>query len=569
METTFFIDISLILGVVIGLSFLAQFLRQPLIISYIITGIVCGPLLLGLTDANQEFYHILAEIGVVLLLFLVGLSLNIPYLRRVGKVAAITGIGQVIFTSILGFVLLLFLGFEKQVAFYLAVAITFSSTIVIIKLLSDKKELQTVHGRYTIGLMLVQDIIAIAIMIFLPVFQTGQSFLLSFGLLLLKGFSVFLLVFVFSKIILPVLLKRAASSGEFLLIFSLAWCFSLAGFGEWAGLSLEVGAIIAGLSLGNSVYKEEIGSRIKPLRDFFIVLFFIILGSEMSVDNFSASILPSIILSAFILIGNPLILYTLYRFSRFTRKNSFLAGLTAAQVSEFGFIFLFVAAQMGFVNNEVLSIFTIVALVTIFASSYLITYNYQIFKILEPLFNIFGRDKHKSSGIKNKKYDAIVFGYHRLGWKICENLKEKGLSFIVVDCDPLAIDKMKKRNIEYVYGEAADVEFLSELPFDKIKMVLSTVPSADDQIVLVKHVRLMNPKILIILSLSHTSMLDEIYKAGANYAIIPHLISGQWLGELLKNGQCNKRSFVALRAEQRKELRLRFNLENNSEIKSI
>lgn len=566
METSFFIDISLILGVVISLSFLAQFLKQPLIIAYIITGIICGPLFLGLTDANHEFFQILAEIGVVLLLFLVGLSLNIPYLKRVGKVATITGVGQVVFTSIFGFLLLLLIGFEEKTAMYLAIAITFSSTIVIVKLLSDKKELQTVHGRYTIGLMLVQDIIAIAIMIFLPVFHGGQSFFLSLGTLLLKISIVFFLVFVFSKIILPVLLKRAASSGEFLLIFSLAWCFSLAGFGEWSGLSVEVGAIIAGLSLGNSVYKEEISSRIRPLRDFFIVLFFIILGSEMNVGNFSSSLAPGLILSVFVLVGNPIILYTLYRLSKFTRKNSLLAGLTAAQVSEFGFIFLFIAVQMGFVDNGVLSIFTIVALTTIFMSSYLITYNNQVFKFIEPFLNIFGQDKHKSPSIVDKKYDAIVFGYHRLGWKICETLKEKELSFIVVDCDPLAIDKMIKRNIEYIYGEADDVEFLAELPLDKVKMIISTIPDADDQITLIKHARMVNSKALIISSLSHTRRLEEIYKAGANFIIIPHLISGQWISQILREEQWSKKTFVSLRAEQRKELRLRFNLEENKRI---
>jgi Kef-type K+ transport system membrane component KefB len=563
MSTSIFIDTSLILSVAICIAFLVQLLKQPMIISYVITGIVCGPLLLGLTDANHEFFNILAEIGVILLLFLVGLSLNISYLRKIGKVAVITGVGQVIFTSLIGFGLLLTIGFVPESAIYLAIAITFSSTIVIMKLLSDKKELRTVHGRYTLGLMLVQDIIAIVIMIMLPVFQEGQSLWLSLGMLLTKGAFVLLAVYLFSKIILPILLRRAASSGEFLLIFSLAWCFSLAGFGAWAGLSAEVGAIIAGLSLGSSIYKEEIGSRIRPLRDFFIALFFIILGSEMNVDNFGAAILPSLLLSVFVLIGNPMILYFLYRRCKFTRKNSFLAGLTAAQVSEFGFVFLFIAQRMGFVDSTIISIFTIVALTTIFASSYLITYNYQVYVFIRPIFKLFGRDKHRERRVKHENFDVIVFGYHRLGWKICEALKEKEVKFAVVDCDPLAIDKMIKRNIPYFFGEANDIEFLSELPLDKIRMAISTIPRAEDQIALIKYIRTVNSKSLIITSLTHTNYLDEIYDCGANYTIIPHLISGQWIGDILKEKQWSKRTFTALRAEQRKEMRLRFNLERN------
>lgn len=563
MTTSIFFDISMILSIAIGIAFIVQLLKQPLIISYIITGIVCGPLFLGLTNANHEFFNILSEIGVILLLFLVGLSLNISYLKKIGKVALITGIGQIIFTSLIGFLLLLGLGFDSKPAIYLAIAITFSSTIVIIKLLSDKKELRTVHGRYTFGLMLVQDIIAIAIMIILPIFQEGQSLLFSIGMLLVKGTFVVFSVYLFARIILPVILKRAASSGEFLLIFTLAWCFSLAGFGEWAGLSLEVGALIAGLSLGSSIYKEEISSRIKPLRDFFIALFFIILGSEMSVDNFTASILPSLILSIFVLVGNPLILYSLYRQCKFTRKNSFLAGITAAQVSEFGFIFLFVARQMGFVDSSVISIFTIVALTTIFISSYLITYNYQVYFFIRPVFRLFGRDKMKPMKVKHEKYEVIVFGYHRLGWKICEALKEKSIKFVVVDCDPLAMDKMQKRNIPHFFGEANDIEYLSELPFDDVRMVISTIPRAEDQLALIKHIRHVNKKAIIITSLTHTNYLEDIYKAGANYVIIPHLISGQWIGDILKEKRWNKHTFTALRTEQRKEMRLRFNLEVN------
>jgi Kef-type K+ transport system membrane component KefB len=200
----------------------------------------------------------------------------------------------------------------------------------------------------------------------------------------------------------------------------MAWCFAVAGLAAWAGLTLEVGAIMAGLSLGSSVYRTEISSRIKPIRDFFIAMFFIILGSEMNLADFKISIYPSLILSAFVLIGNPIILYTLYRRMKFTRKSSFLAGLTAAQVSEFGFVFLFIANELGFVNGNIMSIFTLVALITIFISSYLITYNHQIYKFLVPFFNLFGPDRNKGMKEDLESYDVLIFGYHRLGWKICD-----------------------------------------------------------------------------------------------------------------------------------------------------
>src|SRR3989339_559823 len=512
MTTSIFIDISVILGIAIGIAFLVQLLKQPMIISYIITGIICGPVFLNLINSNQEFFDVFANFGVILLLFLVGLSLNIGYLKRIGKVAAITGIGQVIFTSLFGFFILFAIGFDKYPAIFLAISITFSSTIIIMKLLSDKKDLQTVYGRYTVGLMLVQDIIAIVIMIMLPIFQNSDSILATVFVLFVKVFLFLLAVYLLANLILPVILNRAARSGEFLLMFTLAWCFAIAGFGEMAGISLEVGAILAGLALGSSRYQMEISSRVRPIRDFFIALFFIILGSEMYIENFQTIILPGIILSIFVLVGNPLILYLLYRRMKFTRQSSFLAGLTAAQVSEFGFVFLFVAKQFGFIDDNILSIFTVVALITIFVSSYLITYNTQVYDFILPFFRIFGTDK------------------------------------------------LESRGIPYYFGDAMDVEFLSELPINKAKLIISTLPGADSQSTLIKHIRIENEKTLIIANLSHIKFLDDLYGAGADYVMMPHLISGHWMANILKTQNWNKDTFRKLYEEQKEEMRLRFTL---------
>ena len=560
MTSDIFIDISLVLAIAIGIAFVIQLLRQPLIIAYILTGIIAGPLFLNLINSSQQYFDIFAKFGVILLLFLVGLSLNIDYLRRIGKVAAITGIGQVAFTSFFGVIILLSLGFNFVPAAYLAISITFSSTIIIMKLLSDKREQRSVYGRYTIGLMLVQDIIAIGLLILLPSVGAGASIVTSLLLIFVKVIVLVSLVYFLSRVILPVLLEKVAQSSEFLLIFTLAWCFAISGLAEWAGISLEVGAIIAGLSLGSSVYRTEISSRIKPIRDFFIALFFIILGSEMSVDNFSASIIPSMILSLFVLVGNPLILFILYRLMKFTRKTSFLAGLTAAQVSEFGFVFLFIASTMGYVSDSILSIFTMVALITIFVSSYLITYNHEIYKFICPIFRFFGPDKHNSKKEEQKTYEVLIFGYHRLGWKICEALKEMNISFAVVDSDPMAIKKLTIRQIPYFFGDVTEVDFLCELPLDQAKMIISTLPRADDQLTLIKHIRMTNKKTLMVANLAHSRFLNDLYKAGADYIMMPHLLSGQWMGSLLKNKNWSRETFKELTKKQKEELKLRFTL---------
>ena len=565
MTASLFVGVSLILVIAIAIAFLVQLLRQPLIIAYIITGLIAGPLGLNLLNSGLEFYDVFAEFGVILLLFLVGLSLNLHLLKKIGKVALVTGVGQVIFTVLIGFALMSMLGYPKGIAICLAISITFSSTIIIMKLLSDKSELRTVYGRYTMGLMLVQDIVAIAIMIILPSFGTELSVFVSFILLILK-IGIFLgVITLLSKVVLPVVIKRAASSGgEFLLIFTLAWCFALAGIGEWAGLGLEVGAIMAGLSLGSSVYHNEISSRIKPLRDFFIALFFVILGSEMDASSMRSAFLPGMMLSVFVLIGNPLILFVLYRAMKFTRRNSFLAGLTAAQVSEFGFVFLFVALQQGFVDSEAMSIFTIVALTTIFISSYLITYNHSIFKRVKPLFDKLGKDKHANDEPVHKTYEVLVFGYHRLGWKICDALKEMQVSFAVVDFDTMALKKLSERNIPHYFGDLTEIEFLKELPLQDAKMIISTLPKADDQIMLIEYVRNINDSALILANLSHKKFLEEMYNAGADYILMPHLQAGMWMAEILRKNAWCRDTFKELTEMQKKELRMKFTLFNNN-----
>ncbi len=559
MIDSIFINTSIILGIAIAISFVVQLLKQPLIIAYILTGIISGPVFLNIINSDQEYFHIFAEFGVILLLFLVGLSLNFHFLKKIGKVATITGLGQVAFTSLVGFFILQQLGFEKEFSIYLAIAMTFSSTIIIMKLLSVKRETESVYGRYTIGLMLVQDIVAIIILILLPISSNGGSIFISIMLLLAKSFLFLLFIFIISKVMLK-LVGRAAKSGEFLLIFTVAWCFSVAGLAESVGLSLEVGAIIAGISLGSSIYQAEISSRIRPLRDFFIVLFFIILGSGMDIANIGGVVMPGILLSLFVLIGNPFILYVLYRSMKFTRKISFKAGLTAAQVSEFGFVFLFVVEQQGYMNDDLLPLFTFVALVTIFISSYLIMYNGQIWKFVEPIFRFFGKDRYAFLKGKVKKFDVLVFGYHRLGWKVCEALEEVGVSYAVVDFDPLAVKKLEERKIPHYYGDVTDVEFLSELPLSNVKTIISTLPSTSSQITMTKYIRENYPKPIIIATMSYSRFLGEMYQAGADYVIMPHLMAGEWMSNVIKDKKCNRRTMKKMANEQKDQMKLKFTL---------
>ncbi len=553
-----FLQISALLGITISIAFVIRFLRQPLMVAYIIAGMVAGPLFLNLIQGDSHLFEAFAEFGVVLLLFVVGLSLNFDHIKKIGKVSTVTGIGQVIFTSFIGYAILRYLGFEHISSLYVALALTFSSTIIIVKLLADKKDSQSVYGRHVIGLMVVQDLIAILVMVVITSIGSEGGVLSGVSLSLLKLLALVGFIYLLAKFVLPKILDQVANSSEFLFIFTIAWCFGIASLLYALGFSIEIGAIIAGLSLGSSPYQPEISSRIRPLRDFFIVLFFIILGSEMQIGDIDSMLAPALILSAFILFGNSLLLYILFRLLKFTRRNSFLAGVTAAQVSEFGFVLLFVGVQAGHISGAEMPIFTIVALITIFVSSYAITYNEQLYSFFLPIFNFFGKDKYQQLEKDQEPFTVWVFGYHRIGWKVVEALQEKKIRFAVVDFDPKAISRLKHRGMDAYFGDAADVEFLSTLPLEKSKLIISTLPESDDQVTMIKYVRGKSEKPFIIANLYENKYLEDLYESGADYVMMPHLLGGSWVSNILKNEPWTKRTFGRLRKEQKEEMKLRF-----------
>lgn len=553
-----FLQTSALLGITVSIAFIVRFLRQPLLIAYIVAGIVSGPLFLNFLNGDKELFHAFSEFGVVLLLFLVGLSLNFDHIKKIGKNSTIVGITQFIFTSSIGFFILRLLNFSIIPAMYIAIAITFSSTIIIVKLLSEKKDTQTVYGRHVVGLMVIQDLIAITVMVIITSLKDGGDVSSALSTVGLKFLALIAIVILLAKYALPPILDRVAKSGEFLFIFTIAWCFGIASLLLWLGFSIEIGAIIAGLSLGSSPYQPEISSRIKPLRDFFIMLFFVILGSEMQIASINDILLPGLLLSAFILVGNTFILFAVFRLLKFTRRNSFLAGVTASQVSEFGFIVIFTGIGAGHIAGIDLQLFTFVALITIFLSSYAVTYNEQLYKFLLPFFNLFGKDKHQQREEDLEPYTVWVFGYHRIGWKICETLLEKNIRFAVVDFDPNAITKLKNKGITAFFGDAADVEFLESIPLEKAKMVISTLPEVDDQITLTKHIRNKTSKTFIITNLYELTYIDDLYEAGANYVMMSHLLIGDWISDVIKDDPWTKFRFNKLKKEQHEQLKVRF-----------
>lgn len=533
-----FLEISLILLVAIVVSTLMRYLRQPLVIGYILTGLIVGPYLLDILK-SVEVVELFSKLGITALLFIVGLGLSPKVLKELGVVATVTGIGQVLFTSLGGYFIGLALGFSTIEAIYIAVALTFSSTIIILKLLTDKGDVHKMYGRIAIGFLLVQDLIATISLVAITGLQgmedaTGWMIAADLGMLLLKGFVLLAVLFFLSTKVLSRFSNFIAQSQEFLFIASLAWGMSIAALYYKAGLSIEIGALVAGVTLSMTPYAFEISSRLKPLRDFFITLFFILLGYQMVFDNWQALIVPTALFSVFILIGNPLIVIILMNLLGYTRKTGFMAGLTVAQISEFSLILIKVGFDAGHLSREIMSMVTLIGILTISGSTYMILYSDKIFKHVGKALSIFElRKKVKAKPQRERDYKAIIFGYRRAGPEFAHTFRENKLKFMVIDFDPHTIQQLTKLKVPAEYGDASDVEFLNELPIKELKIVVSTIPDFDTNMLLTKHVRRENEEAIIIIIADTMEHAIDLYATGVTNVVLSHYIGAHQAANMI------------------------------------
>jgi len=549
-----FIELSLIIAITVLISGIMRALKQPLVIGYILAGIIVSPHFLNIVRSTETI-AVFSQIGIALLLFIVGLSLSPKVIKEVGKVSLITGIGQIIFTSLFGFLISRLLGFSTVVSLYIAIALTFSSTIIIMKLLSDKRDLDKLYGKISVGFLLVQDIFVIILLMVISSFASGSNLsdlsLVSIfmGILLMGGFILI------SIYVLPNLSRFFAQSQEFLFLFSIGWGLGLAALFHYLGFSMEIGALVAGIALSMSPFHYEISSKMRPLRDFFIILFFVLLGSQMVFGNIGELIIPAIIFSLFILIGNPLIVMTLMGFLGYKKKTGFQAGLTVAQISEFSLILITLGVSAGHLTNEILSLVTIVGLITISGSTYLILYSNTIYSYLSKYLSIFERKKVNTSYENPKNYDIILLGYNRIGYDLLKSFKKIKGRCLVVDYDPKTISELSRRGIKCRYGDVDDNEFLSELNFAKTKMIVSTIPEFETNLLLVSKIRQINKDAIIITMSHNVKAADELYNKGATYVIMPHFLGGSHASRMIGEYRLDMSKFLEERKRHIKYLK--------------
>ena len=547
MDAEILIELSIILAVTVVITGIVKIARQPVILGYIISGIVLGPVILDAIE-SQEIIDAFSTLGIVLLLFFVGLHLNPRVIKNVGPTALITGVSQVVITTSIGFLIATLLGFTTIEALFIGIGLAFSSTIIIMKLLSDKKDLEALYGRIATGFLIVQDLLVIVALLVLSSVAGGDDLVSVAIESIVLGLAGILILFGIAIYILPHLTKYIAKSQEYLLLFSLTWCFLVASAFELINFSIEAGALLAGVALSMSPYHLEISAKMKPLRDFFLVLFFIWLGSEMLFDNFFEQLPIIILLAGLVSIGNPIIVMTIMGRMGYTKRNSFLAGLTVAQMSEFSLIFIALGIELGFgVCNEILSLMTAVALLTFAASTYMILYADNIYPKISKFLSVFekrGRKVDEKCGKKCNKHDIIMFGYNRIGFDILESLEKIKKKFLIIDHDPEVIEHLEKKGYECIYGDANDFELLSEINFSDAKMVISTIPKARTNLLIIHQVREANKKSIVAVVSHQIDEAIRLYNEGATYVLMPHFLGGKKFSTMLERNKLSLNKFL-------------------------
>ncbi len=515
-------DLGLILLAAAVCVLVARRFSMPTIVAYIVAGLVLGPLtgLLGATESVE----LIAEAGIALLLFLVGLELSFAKIRDVGRVAVVAGLGQVVFTAIGGFVLALALGFTVIEAVFISTALTFSSTVVVVKLLGQKEELDTLYGRMAVGIFLVQDLVVIIALTFLTGLGSGEEMTLgSIGRGLAGAFGGMLLLLAAAlgtaRYLLPRLFGWIAPSQDGLLIWSLCWCFLFVLMAEAFNLSADIGAFLAGISLAQLPFNADLRRRVAPLMNFFVVVFFVTLGAGMQLGDASAHWLAAIILSLFVLLGNPFIFMVIIGRMGYTERTTFLTSVTVAQISEFSFIFAAAGVTSGLIDESILSLVAIIGIVTIALSAYMILYNHELYAatrrhgLLKWLHAPAESDDDTRPALP--KGHVIVVGINALGRRIVQQLVERGEDVLALDVSAHNLSGLPCRTM---MGNAEHVSVLEEAGVRDARLLVSTLQIEDTNHLIAYWGRLYGVPTSI--HAFDQSIVDDLRDAGADHLIM-------------------------------------------------
>ncbi len=526
-----FSHVAIMFSVACGISFLMHRLKQPLLLGYLLTGVVVGPALFALFPIEGAV-SLFAELGIVSLLYVVGLSLNPKVIGEVGRPSFIAGLSQILLTMAIGFGLGWVFDLPLISSVYVAAALAFSSTIVVTKLLADKKEIGRLHGKLAVGILLVQDLAACFLLIGLSAAvggaQASEAVATAIGTLLAGGILLFLL----TKTLLPRVEHLLGASQELLFLFSVAWGMGMAALFHAIGLSLEIGALAAGITLASSGFAVEISAKIRLVRDFFLVAFFVLLGAQLNFDQVGGLVVPAILLSLVVLIGKPLLVQGALRWLGYHPRTGFLTAIPIAQMSEFSLVLALFGLRAGHISTEVATLLAVVAFVTIALSTSFIHRSEQLYERVKQF--LFIRNEKKETIDELISYDTVLFGCHRLGYDFLPVIRAIGGSYVVIDFDPEVMQRLQTMQEPSLYGDMSDPEFLEDLDMKRLKLVISTIPDIEANRLFLTKLRGQNTDAIAIFIAHSLEAGKTLYDAGATYVILPHYLGGNMAARMIR-----------------------------------
>lgn len=536
-----------VIAVLVGIVF--RYFGLPSIIGHVLAGFILGASCL-ISSPSIEVLRLLATLGVTLLLFLVGLEMNWSEVRRVGKEAVWLFFGQTVLLVAVYTVFGLFaVGFTPLAAVLFSLAMAFSSTIVVVKVLSEKKDLESYSGRLSIGVLLLQDILAIGLLIFLPSVGEGIS-VFGFSLLLAKLLVLIVVVNIVGHYMVSVLMKQVIRTAEDLVLFSLAW-FALVVYGSVAllGVSAEVGGLLAGLSLSTSWGHFQIVSKIRVIRDVFLTLFFVLLGFQVGIGGVDWKLV--IVLVPMIVVVKFLVTHMMSRMVGLSGRNAILMGLNMTQVSEFSLVVMSVGLSAGLWNEPMVKAVTVAGLFSMALSTILITrsekLSISIGKLSKMLFKFGG--KNIQIRVEHRNH-IVLFGGDRTGKSILSFLKKIGEKVVVVDFNPQVVAFMKRKGETVIFADATDPDVLELTNIAEAKLIISTIKNINDSLSLLSELKNKKIGVPVIADAESLSQAKELYAAGVAYVIFPHFVSGWHMGQMVKRYGKDKETLLRYKKKQ-------------------
>jgi len=521
MSEALFLQFGLLIIFASLLALVLNKLKIPPVISYIFAGLIGG--IYGLRP-GAEFVDIMIEIGIILLLFLAGLEIKLKDILKLGTKTLIVGEGHDLIMAMVGFVLAFFvLKLNTLASFYLAIGITLSSTIVVVKALTNRRELESPHGKILVGTMVLQDIVAMVSLAIFSSIGTEASLLKSVLFMAWKGVLIFFILFFIGKFILPKVFMYAAQSIELIFLAALAWLFAGVGLAGFAKFSTTIGAFLAGLAISDLPFSFEITDKAKGLRDFGILLFFLSVGLKLEITKAIFTNWHFYFLIVFVLLFTPFITAVITSFLRFTKREIFVMSLFPAEISEFTLILMTFGLTAGHLSSEVYSMITLIIIITIMISSVIIENVNKIYKKIEHKLD-FLEWRHAKIPLhlkKEIKNHVVLFGFKRLGQYAAKFYRKRKKDVIVVDWTPQAIRAAKRLDCMIVYGDAGDTDVWEEVSLDKASAVISTIgENPEDDANLIKWMKKNNPKALKVVETNDPVEAKELYKLGADIVLV-------------------------------------------------